>query len=134
MAIEQAGSDPAPPPESSIVRLRPELSRSTTPGIGRPLTALRRGLLRLLGQPLDDLASQTSTAVERSTAEAREALSAARGAREWAEAALAAEAAAREATQSDLGTLVRRIESIDQSLDRLQLPPRLARLERVHRQ
>lgn len=124
-----------------MIRLRPEVSRSTRPGVGRPLTALKRGLLRLLGQSLDDLASQTSAAVERSTEEAREALldgrealSAARGAREWAEVALKAEAAAREATQSDLETLLHRIESIEQGLERLQLMPRLARLERARRE
>ncbi len=124
-----------------MIRLRPELSRSTIPGVGRPLTGLKRGLLRLLGQPLDDLAAQASVAVDVSLDEARAARSAgeqglaeARDARDWAQAALAAEAGAREEAQGHVGTLLARIEAIEQSLARLQLAPRLARLERERRQ
>jgi len=116
------------------IRFRPEVSRSTTPVVGRPVTAVKRRLLRLLGQPLDDMAAQASAAVGQAGGDARAALASAREGRDWAEAALAAEAAAREATQADVVTLLRRIESVEQALDRLQLPPRLARLERARRQ
>ena len=123
-----------------MIRLRPELSRSNARGVGRPVTSLKRGLLRLLGQPLDDLAAQASVAVDASLDEARAArsvgeqgLAEARDAREWAQVAITAEAGAREEAQGYVGTLPARIEAIEQAIDRLQLAPRLARLERERR-
>ena len=145
---DAAGPDPDSPAREPMIRLRPELSRSTARGVCRPVTSLKRGLLRLLGQPLDDLAAQASVAVDASLDEARAArfvgeqgLAEARDAREWAQVAIAAEAGAREEAQGHVGTLLARIKAIEQSLahlqqglDRLHLAPRLARLERERRQ
>jgi SAM-dependent methyltransferase len=91
-----------PPPEAPV-RFRPERAYSTKPVVGRPLTMVKRGLLRLLVHVFDDLAAQTSAAIEADRRDARHA-----------EAALRT-----------------RIEEIEQTLDHLQLGPRLARLERA---
>lgn len=110
----------------ATVRIRPEVVRSTAPGIGRALTVVKRSLLRLLDQPLDDLAAQTSGALDQASAQARRA-------REWAEHAVSAEAREREATQRDLQTVLRRIETLEAELGRMQPGARLARLERTER-
>lgn len=127
--------EPGAPPEADDagVRFRPELARSTAPGLGRPLTALKRAVARLIRQPLDDIAAQAGTGVTDALAEARAAAVAAREGREWATAALAAEAAEREGAQRGLGELMHRIEAIEQALEKLQAPARLARLERSQR-
>ena len=91
-----------PPPEAPV-RFRPERAYSTKPVVGRPLTMVKQGLLRLLVHVFDDLAAQTSAAIEADRRDARQA-----------EAALRT-----------------RIEEIEQALDHLQLGPRLARLERA---
>lgn len=108
------------PPDGGTVRFRPELAYSTKPLVGRPLTAMKRVLLRLLVHVFDDLARQTSTAVERAVGEARDA-------RRWAEDALEAEAAARQRVELDVAAVSRRIEA----LERLELGVRTARLERA---
>jgi 2-polyprenyl-3-methyl-5-hydroxy-6-metoxy-1,4-benzoquinol methylase len=153
-------------PQDPSIRLRPEHARSTTAIVGRPLTAVKRGLLRLLRQPIDDLAAQADAAVRHALGEARSArmtahdgiaaaqrgvsevkeglsgvrrdgfdvqqrLATSEGADEWARSAVAAEAAAREAAQREARTFLLRIEEIEQTLEHLQLPSRLARLERI---
>jgi SAM-dependent methyltransferase len=123
-ADDLAGVDLGLPPGDLVVRFRPELAYSTRPGVGRALTLLKRGILRLLVHVFDDLARQTSAAIERVRSETREA-------RIWSERAVGAEAAAREEAQRDVGGLMARIESVEQHLERLQLAARLARLERA---
>lgn len=115
---------PAPEP---AVRFRPELAYSTKPGVGRALTLLKRGILRLLIHVFDDLARQTDAAVAAVAAETRASTA---ETRRQNEEALAAETDAREA--SDRGAL-ERIATLEQQLARLQLGPRLARLERERR-
>src|SRR5690606_11118194 len=106
----------APPPPEPRVRFRPELAYSTKPLVGRPLTLLKRALMRLIVHPLDDMARQADAAIGAD--------------REWARAAVTAEAGARERVQDDVLALLERIEAIEGTLERLQLAPRLARLER----
>jgi SAM-dependent methyltransferase len=156
-------------PQEQAIRLRPELARSTTFIAARPLTALKRGLLRLMRQPIDDLAAQANAAFRRALGEARSArahsqegiraaqqeiseireglagvhrnlfgveqrLLRTEGADEWARSAVSAEAAAREAAEGEVRTFLLRLEEIEQTLDRLQLPSRLARLERLRQE
>jgi SAM-dependent methyltransferase len=104
------------------VRWRPELGYSSKPVIGIPITLVKKLILRLLFFVMDDLARQTDAAVRRLEA----AIAAEAGSRE-------AEAAAREAVQLDVQTLSQRLDALSASIDRLQLNPRLARLERTAR-
>ncbi len=112
-----------PPPEAPV-RFRPERGYSSKPIVGRPITAAKQGLLRLLHHVLDDMAQQTSAALDAD--------------RRWTEEALAAEAAARTASQRDVLGLLARIEVLERlmgeirgGLEHLQAGPRLARLERA---
>jgi SAM-dependent methyltransferase len=114
---------PAPGP---AVRFRPELAYSSKPGVGKPITAVKQTILRLLIHVFDDLARQTSVAIDETRAEAR-------AAQRRADEALAAETAAREAAQRDLQGLMARIEAVEGQLERLQPAARLARLERAAR-
>jgi hypothetical protein len=93
------------PPPDAPVRFRPDRAYSTKPLVGRPLTLVKQALLRLLVHVFDDLAAQTSAAIEADRAAAR-------------------------ATEA---RLLGRIEEIEGTLDHLQLGPRLARLERARR-
>ncbi len=102
------------------VRFRPELAYSTKPLIGRPLTAVKKVLMRLTVHPFDDLARQTDAGIGAVEASAQ--------------AAIHAEAGARERVQADVAGLLARIEGIESALERLQLPARLARLERRPRE
>ena len=61
-----------PPPEAPV-RFRPERAYSTKPVVGRPLTMAKQGLLRLLVHVFDDLAAQTSAAIEADRRDARQA-------------------------------------------------------------
>jgi O-antigen chain-terminating methyltransferase len=112
----------APAPEARV-RFRPELAYSTKPLVGRPLTAVKKVLIRLLVHVFDDLARQADAGI--AVAEG-----AARDARAWAEQAAAAEAAARERIAGDVAALAGRIDGLEEQLGRLQVGPRLARLER----
>lgn len=116
-----------PPAPAPRVRFRPELGYSSKKVVGAPLTAVKRVLLRLQVHVFDDLARQTDAAIGGVEAQARDA-------RAWAERGLAAEAQARERAQSDLAGLLERIDRIERSLEHLQLPARLARLERRPRE
>jgi O-antigen chain-terminating methyltransferase len=107
-----------PPPEPPV-RFRPELAYSSKPGIGRPLTFVKQVILRLLVHVFDDLARQTSGAIE--------------GARHAAEEGLRRESEERARLGRDIAALLARVEGIEHSLDHLQLGPRLARLERDRR-
>jgi O-antigen chain-terminating methyltransferase len=115
------GDDPAaialraPAPEARV-RFRPELAYSTKPLVGRPLSRAKALLMRLLIHPMDDLARQADAAISTDRA--------------WAREAVAGEAGARERVAEDLQDLMARIGAIEETLARLQLGPRLARLER----
>ena len=112
--------------DEAPVRFRPELAYSTKPGLGRPLTFLKRGILRLLIHVFDDLARQTSAAVQRSSAAVQRLEAEGRETRRWSEAALAAEVQARSRVERDLQSLLGRIET----LEHLEAGVRIARLER----
>jgi SAM-dependent methyltransferase len=104
-----------PPPEARV-RFRPELAYSDKPVVGKPLTAVKQVILRLLVHVFDDLARQTDAAIGASEA--------------WARAAIAGEVGARERIAADVADLAHRIDELEHTLERLQLAPRLARLER----
>jgi O-antigen chain-terminating methyltransferase len=112
-----------PPAPEARVRFRPELAYSTKPLVGKPLTAVKKVLLRLLVHVFDDLARQADAGIAAAEATAKDA-------RAWAETAAVAEAETRERLASDLVGLLGRIEELEGQLQRLQLGPRLARLER----
>ena len=105
------------------MRFRPELGFSTKRVIGPVITLFKQFLLKLLFFVFDDLAKQVDTAIRRieiaSTVES--------GARvagdELLDARLVSEIGAREA-------LAHRLAETDHRIERLQLEPRLARLER----
>jgi SAM-dependent methyltransferase len=132
-ADDLAAVELEPPGRTMTVRFRPELAYSTRTGVGRGLTLLKRGILRLLIHVFDDLARQTDAAIGAVRTETLQAAGAIRDTRSWAEAALDAEAAAREEAQAAVSGLMHRIEAVEDQLDRLQLAPRLARLERTTR-
>jgi SAM-dependent methyltransferase len=124
-------------PGQPRVRFRPELGFSSKPIIGIPITLVKKFILRLIFFVMDDLARQTDAAVTR----LESALGAEASARELAtgsletrlasqEDAVQAESGAREAVALDARSLSLRLDALDESLDRLQLSPRLARLER----
>jgi hypothetical protein len=52
-----------PPPEPPV-RFRPERGYSSKPLVGRPLTLVKQAILRLLIHVFDDLAEQTSSAID----------------------------------------------------------------------
>ena len=112
----------APAPEARV-RFRPELAYSTKPLVGKPLTAVKKVLIRLLVHVFDDLARQADAGIAAAEGAARDA-------RAWAEQAAAAEAAARERVAGDVAALAGRIDGLEEQLGRLQVGPRLARLER----
>jgi SAM-dependent methyltransferase len=127
-------------PGQPRVRFRPELGFSSKPVIGFPITLVKKFILRLIFFVMDDLARQTDAAVTRLEA----ALGAEASARELAterqelvtehqKATIQTESAAREAVAIDVRALSQRLDVLAQSLDRLQLNPRLARLERAIR-
>jgi SAM-dependent methyltransferase len=124
-------------PGQPRVRFRPELGFSSKPVIGVPITLVKKLILRLIFFVMDDLARQTDAAVTRlesalgAEASARELATESLGTRLAShEAAVQAESAAREAVALDVRALSLRLDALDESLDRLQLSPRLARLER----
>ncbi len=119
-ADDLSGERLVAPPPVARVRFRPELAYSTKPLIGRPLTAVKKVLMRLTVHPFDDLARQADSEIT--------AVDAA------AQAAIEAEADVRERVQADVARLLSRIEGLEIALDRLQLPVRLARLERERRE
>ena len=119
-ADDLSGERLVAPPPVARVRFRPELAYSTKPLIGRPLTAVKKVLMRLTVHPFDDLARQADSEIT--------AVDAA------AQAAIEAEADVRERVQADVARLLSRIEGLEIALDRLQLPVRLARLERDRRE
>ncbi len=100
------------------IRFRPELAFSSKP--------VKKFFVRLLFFVLDDLARQTDAAVTR----LEMAVGAEASAREHT---IGAEVAAREAVQVDVKALSQRLDDIEATFERLQLSPRLARLERATR-
>ncbi|MGH2922142.1 MAG: class I SAM-dependent methyltransferase [Gaiellaceae bacterium] len=122
------------------VRFRPELGFSSKPLIGPVITLVKKFFIRLLFFVLDDLARQTDTAVTRLesaiAAEAAARESTARHASESVNAEIAArEAMARDVRTiaHDVHTLSLRADEMESVIDKLQLGPRLARLERQRR-
>jgi hypothetical protein len=84
-----------PPPQASDprVRFRPELGFSSKPVIGRPITLVKRLLLRLQLYVFDDLAQQADEAIQR------------------VENRLAVEIATRERLESELEVKIRELEA-----------------------
>jgi SAM-dependent methyltransferase len=124
---------PAYDPEAPRVRFRPELGFSSKPVIGRPITLFKQFVLRLLFHVFDDLARQTDNALRRiEVALAVQAGNLQREAQRF-DARLTSEVGAREAVQTDVRSLAEHIAELESRLDRLQLEPRLARLERARR-
>jgi SAM-dependent methyltransferase len=110
---------------------RPEVGYSSRPVVGPILTAFKRFFYRIFFYPLDDLARQTDDAVRRLSD------------------VVASDAASREASldavRFRIDTLVNQLElahrmtaervtALEESQERLQLPSRLARLERGARE
>jgi SAM-dependent methyltransferase len=116
----QALRAPAP---AARVRFRPELAYSTRPLVGRPLTLVKRGILRLLVHVFDDLARQADAGIAAAEAHAGDA-------RAWAQRAAESEGAARERVAADVAGLAERLSGLEGQLQRMQVGPRLARLER----
>jgi SAM-dependent methyltransferase len=108
------------------VRFRPELGYSSKPVVGPVITLVKKFFLRLIFFVMDDLARQTDTAVTR----LESALAAEVAARERADRA---ESAAREGAQADIRSLSHRADTIEGGVEKLQVGPRLARLERQRR-
>ena len=79
------------------VRFRPELGFSSKPIVGRPITLVKRMILRLLFYVFDDLAQQTDTAIKR------------------VETALALETATRERLEGRVGELESRIAQLQRA-------------------
>ncbi len=95
----------APAPEARV-RFRPELAYSTKPVVGRPLTAVKKALLRLLVHVFDDLARQADAGIAAAEAAARDA-------RSWAQQAAEAEASARERVAADVAALAGRVDGLE---------------------
>ena len=62
----------APAPEARV-RFRPELAYSTKPLVGKPLTAVKKVLIRLLVHVFDDLARQADAGIAAAEGAARDA-------------------------------------------------------------
>jgi SAM-dependent methyltransferase len=127
-------------PGQPRVRFRPELGYSSKPVIGVPITLVKKLILRLIFFVMDDLARQTDVAVTRlesavaAEATAREsAAGSLQNAIQAERDAVQAESASREAVAVDVRALSERLGELAESLDHLQLNPRLARLERAVR-
>jgi SAM-dependent methyltransferase len=140
--------DASPTDRPRRVVYRPEVGYSSRRLVGPILTAAKRLFYRLFFYPLDDLARQTNDAVEKSHA----AIAIERAAREsdvqavigrvdtlvnqleLADRMIAQlEGEAREAVQRDVQSLAIRLDELEATYERLQLPSRLARLERLSR-
>jgi SAM-dependent methyltransferase len=105
---DDVGAGPVEPADLPRVRFRPELGYSSKPVVGRPITGVKRTLLRLQHHVLDDLARQTDAAITTTDAQLGQ-------------------------MASDLQALVDRVTDMENSLQRLQIGPRLARVERSQR-
>jgi SAM-dependent methyltransferase len=115
------------------VRFRPELGFSSKPVIGPVITLVKKFFLRLLFHVLDDLARQTDAALGRiEVALAVYAGDLQREAQRL-DARLSSEVGAREAVQTDVRSLAEQLAEIESRFERLQLEPRLSRLERTRR-
>jgi O-antigen chain-terminating methyltransferase len=130
-----AATEVSAPPAQVVYR--PEVGYSSRPVVGPILTAFKRVVYRLFHYPLDDLARQTDDAVRRLAT------------------AVAVETATRQATLQEvkdrIDTLVNQLElanrmtaenvaaleqnlgALEEAHERLELPSRLARLERLAR-
>ena len=97
-----------PPPEASDprVRFRPELGFSSKPVIGRPITGVKRLLLRLQLYVFDDLARQADEAIQR------------------VENRLAVEVATRERLERELQAKIQELEAKIRLLEEAARPAR----------
>ena len=111
------------------VRFRPELGFSSKRIIGPVITLLKQFILRLLFFVFDDLAKQTDAAIRR----VEVAVAVETGARESVDARVTSEVGARESVQADVHSLAQRLADVGSRFERLQLEPRLARLERARK-
>jgi SAM-dependent methyltransferase len=140
--------DASPTDRPRRVVYRPEVGYSSRRLVGPILTAAKRLFYRVFFYPLDDLARQTDDAVQRVeeaiAAEVVTRKSAVESAVEAVvgridtlvnqlELAVRLEGEAREAVQRDVQSLAIRIAELEAAQERLQLPSRLARLERLTR-
>jgi SAM-dependent methyltransferase len=136
--------DASPTDRPRRVVYRPEVGYSSRRLVGPILTVAKRLFYRVFFYPLDDLARQTDDAVQR----VEEAIATEVGTRKSAveaavaridtlvnqlELAVRLESEAREAVQRDVQSLAIRIAELEAVQERLQLPSRLARLERLAR-
>jgi len=104
------GQDAAP----ALERIRiPPVKSPSTPVVGGLQRSIHNQLRRLVDTPLRDVASQVEAALQHHAA------------------ALRAETAERERAQQDIQTIARRLDRLENTLNALQLAPRLARLERT---
>jgi SAM-dependent methyltransferase len=119
--------------EGNRIRFRPELAFSSKPVIGPVITLVKKFFIRLLFFVLDDLARQADAAVAR----LEMALKAEAAARESGLAARDRALAERDSTigavKIDVRSLSLRADEFEAGIERLQLNPRLARLERAVR-
>jgi SAM-dependent methyltransferase len=120
-------------PGQPRVRFRPELGYSSKPVIGVPITLVKKLILRLIFFVMDDLARQTDAAVTRLESAVAAEATARESAAGSLQDAVQAESASREAVAVDVRALSQRLDRLADSLDHLQLNPRLARLERAVR-
>jgi SAM-dependent methyltransferase len=123
------------PPEQVVYR--PEVGYSSRPVVGPILTAFKRVVYRLFHYPLDDLARQTDDAVRRlATAVAVETGSrqaSLQEVRERIDTILNQLELANRITAENVASLEQNLAALEEAHERLELPSRLARLERLAR-
>lgn len=150
VGLDQTLAQFPPPPQ---IVYRPELGYSSRRVVGPVLSAFKRLFYRLFAYPLDDLARQTDEAV-RDLYVARRQLEAAVAVTARQEDLAATrdalmgrvdtlvnqlelvdrlEARQRESVQRDVKDVAARLAELEGAVERLELPSRLARLERVSR-
>lgn len=118
-------------PGRPTVRLRPELGYSSKPVVGKGITGAKQLALRVLYHVLDDLGRQTDQAVSAVWARQDDADRRAAEHEASLREAMAGEIAERERAQRDIVGLLKRIEALENALTEMQVPARLARLERA---
>jgi SAM-dependent methyltransferase len=119
--------------DATRVRFRPELGFSSKRVVGPVITLLKQFILRLLFFVFDDLAKQADAAIRRVEVAVAVETGARESEKQRLDARVTSEVGAREALQADVHALAERLANVDGSFERLQLEPRLARLERARK-
>ena len=119
--------------DATRVRFRPELGFSSKRVVGPVITLLKQFILRLLFFVFDDLAKQTDAAIRRVEVAVAVETGARESEKQRLDARVTSEVGAREALQADVHALAERLANVDGRFERLQLEPRLARLERARK-